>query len=123
MVVTIEKVEYRTRELPITEQPEVDMDIIEYLYAATWEDIMGDEKLVDLIMNNGYYKTALCEAFGIERMKLNVNGKTWKLNGLPRNVTSQIDLLNGKTKFNVIGAKIKNKKLENINQVTPLKER
>jgi hypothetical protein len=123
MVVTIEKVEYRTIELPITEQPEVDMDIIEYLYAATWEDIMGDEKLVDLIMNNGYYKTALCEAFGIERMVLNVNGKTWKLAGLPRNVTSQIDLLNGKTKFSVIGAKIKNKKLENINQVTPLKER
>jgi hypothetical protein len=122
-MITIEKVEYRTKELPITEQPEVDMDIVEYLYAATWEDIMGDEKLVDLIMNNGYYKTALCDAFQIERMTVNVNGRKWKLAGLPRNINSQLDLLYGKTKINIIGAKIKNKELGNINVVTPLKER
>lgn len=122
-MITIEKMETRTKELPITEQPTVDMDILEYIYGATWEDIMGDKKLVDLIMNNGYYKTALCEAFNIERMVLIVNGVKWKLQGPPRNISSQIDTFQGKTKIAVIGAKIINRELGNINIVTPLKDR
>lgn len=122
-MIEIQKMESRTKKLPITKQPTVDIDILEYIYGATWEDIMGDEKLVDLIMNNGYYKTALCEAFGIERMVLVVNGVKWKLQGPPRNIKSQIDTFQGKTKIAVIGAKIINKKLGNINIVTPLKDR
>lgn len=122
-MITIEKMEVRQKKLPITKQPTINMDILEYIYAATWEDIMGDEKLVDLIMNNGYYKTALCEAFEIERMVIDVNGVKWKLQGGPRNLPSQLEVLKGNSKVAIIGAKIKNRELKNINVVTPLVDR
>ena len=123
MVVKIDKIEYRKQEIPITPQPTVDMDVMEYIYAATWEDITGDEKLMNLIMNNGYYKTALCDAFEIERMTLTVGNKKWKLAGVPRNISSQLDVFYGKTKVVVADSNIINKELKNINKITPLVER
>ena len=122
-MIKIGKMKVRDRKIQKTKQPQVDMDIIEYFYAATWNDITCDKKLMKLIVHNGFYKTALCDAFGIESITLTVDGKEWKLNAPPRNVESQLAVFQGKTKVSIIDPDIVNPELENINKTTPLKER
>lgn len=107
----------------VTPPVTIDMDIVEYFYAATFEDIMGDNKLVDLILTNGFYKQAFCDAHGIEDLIINHKGKEHVLKGTAHNVRSTLDVLEGKTKIMVLNAIFENRELKNINKVTPLKDR
>ena len=43
----------------------VDYKIMEYLYAATMNEILADDDLVRLINSNGFYRTCFCEAFDL----------------------------------------------------------
>lgn len=57
----------------------VDYNIMEYLYAATMEEILADNGLVKLINSNGFYKNCFCEAFGIYEITVAIDKKecTW----------------------------------------------
>jgi hypothetical protein len=53
----------------------VDHHIMEYLYAATIEDILGDDDLVKLINKNGFYRTCFCEAFDLYEIVITIENK------------------------------------------------
>jgi hypothetical protein len=82
--------------------PDTDMNIIEYLYVASWNDIIFDEDLMGLIVQNGFYKEALCDAQGIDRMIIKINNEKHKLYG-PADGIHTIDLLENGL---VLGTKI-----------------
>ena len=71
----------------------VDMEVIEYLYVANFEDILGDDKLMTLILSNGLYKQALCDAFNMTKISLTFNGEEYILNGPPGHIPSTLELL------------------------------
>lgn len=97
------------RELELTPPCVVDMEILEYFYAATFEDITGDDDLMDLILTNGFYKQALCDAHGIEDLVIEHRGKEHTLKGTSHNISSTLEVFEGKTKLMPINVIIKNR--------------
>ena len=80
----------------ITEPPTVDMNILEYLYVVPYEDAMKDDALMELICNNGFYKTAFAEAHQLDTITVTVNKKDYKIkNGAPSSFTV-LDTFEGK---------------------------
>lgn len=107
-MVTIKSMEVQKSEIELTPMVTVDMEIIEYFYAATFEDITGDDDLMDLILTNGFYKQALCDAHGIQSLVLEHKGKEHKLRGTEHNIPSTLEVFEGKTKLMPLNVKIKN---------------
>ena len=119
---TTKEVKVKNKTPKVTPPIVVDMNIIEYFYAATYEDIMSDDKLVDLILTNGYYKEAFCDAHQIDKLVIGHKNKDHKFKGSPHSVRSTLDVLQGNSKYMVLNTIFKNVKLENINKVTPLED-
>jgi hypothetical protein len=94
---------------------EIDIDIIEYLYAATWDDITKDDKLMDLILSNGWYKQALMDAQGMTKLKIFHNNNTHELTA--SKMESTLDIIHGKSQAVIMGATYKNIEQKNINKV------
>lgn len=86
----------------------VDMNIVEYLYAATWDDITSDDELLDLILGNGIYKEALADAMGMQKVILKHKDKIYEFNGSPPDVSSTLDILQGNTEITMYGIEYKN---------------
>ena len=87
----------------------VDMNIVEYLYTATWNDITSDDELMDLILGNGIYKEVLADAMGMQIIKLKHKDKIYEFNGSPPDVASTLDILQGNTEITMYGIEYKNK--------------
>lgn len=83
----------------------VDFDIMEYLYAATMNEILNDDGLVKLINSNGFYRTCFCEAFDLYEITISVGNEEFKWTR-PKNVDrSNLDIfehLNEKDNINDI---------------------
>ena len=96
----------------------IDMDIIEYFYACEMNDILNDDKLMDLIVTNPYYKEAICDAFDINEMTITHKGVKYIFNGPPKSIRSTLEMLDPTVTLepNVIpvGVKYKNLKEDNI---------
>ena len=85
--------------------PPVDHKIMEYIYGATFEEILADDGLMKLINDNGFYRTCFCEAFDLYEITVTVGKKdyTWTR---PENIKrSNLDIfkhLNEKENINDI---------------------
>ena len=107
-MVTIKDVKTKVTEIELSPIVTVDMEILEYFYAATFEDVTGDDDLMDLILSNGFYKQAFCDAHQIDTMVLEHKGKTHKLKGTNQKIDHTLDIFEGKTKCIPVNVKIKN---------------
>jgi hypothetical protein len=105
---TLKSMKVKSKEVELTPIVTVDMEIIEYFYAATFNDIICDNDLMRLIVSNGYYKEAFCDAHNIDNMVITVDKKDHKMSGPPRNLSSTLDILEGKTRVIPLGIKIIN---------------
>lgn len=89
----------------------IDFLILEHIYSATMQEIMNDTDLFKLILSNGFYKSAFCEAFMIEKLVISVDGVEHILNGPPKtgkNTISIYDIVLGKELVKPAGIKIVN---------------
>lgn len=78
----------------------VDMEIVEYFYVATLNDILNDEELVILIVQNPYYQQALCEANDVLTLTITCKNKEYTfIDNTPNDVPSTLEMLQGKTKY------------------------
>jgi hypothetical protein len=84
----------------------VDMNIVEYLYTCPLNDIMADDNLIKLVVNNGYYKSVLCEANQIQTMTITLDGQQYLLSGPGEDQDSMYDILTGKAKIVLCGTNI-----------------
>jgi hypothetical protein len=121
-MVTIKSMQTKPQKPYINPPTDVDMDIIEYFYGATFNDVTCDKKLMDLVLHNGFYKEAFCDAFQIEKIVLEHRGVEYKLQGTSHREHSSLETLQGHGPL-IIGVNKLNEKLENINKITPLVER
>ena len=86
--------------------PEIDINILEYIYAADFNDIFDDDDLMELIANNGYYQQAFCEAFDIHDITITVKDKQYKLSQPVNSPHTALDLINGNTPIIILGQTI-----------------
>ena len=87
----------------------VDMDIIEYFYVATLNEILADDSLVKLIVKNGYYQQALCESQDVLTLTITCNGVQYTfVDNRPPGIPSTLEMLQGKTKYTFPDTKIIN---------------
>lgn len=99
-------------------QPDVtlNIDIIEYFYAASIYEVLDDDDLVRLIDSNGFYKTAFCEAYDLDEITVNIDGNETTWYGAPIGVPGAYDtFVNGA--MGVVGTRIKNLEVLEINKV------
>lgn len=94
----------------------VDYDIIEYFYACELNDILDDDDLCKLIDSNGFYKTCVCEAFGMGEITLTCKGKDMTWYGPPVGVPTNFEtfVLRG---GGMVGVNHKNYEQHNINDI------
>jgi len=95
----------------------VDIDIIEYFYAADMYDVLADDNLVRLINSNGFYKTAFCEAYDLDEITVTVDGKDTTWHGAPVGVPGSFKTFIEGSDMGIMGAVGKNVKMNNINKV------
>jgi hypothetical protein len=94
----------------------LDIDIIEYFYAAIIYEILDDDNLVRLIDSNGFYKTAFCEAYELDEISINIDGNETVWYGAPKGVPGAYDsFVNGA--MGIVGSKIENAEIVEINKV------
>lgn len=90
----------------------VDFNIMEYLYAATIQEILDDDALVKLINSNGFYKTCFCESFELYEIVISIDKEEY-LWTRPQNLKrSNLDIfarLNKKENINDIQQYISDK--------------
>jgi len=95
----------------------IDMDIVEYMYAANMEDITSDDKLMDLILANGFYKEAFMDAFGMNKIRISHRGVEHIMKGPEKGIHSTLHKLQGKEQVVIYGVTYKNVEMKNINKV------
>lgn len=88
----------------------VDMSILEYLYVVSLNDILDDDILTKLIIDNGIYQQAICEANDVKTMTIVYNNEEYIFSdNKPPNVPDTIALVKGETLFRKpIGIKVIN---------------
>ena len=86
----IENIEpkYTNVEVPI------DMNILEYIYVASLEDILSNDDLVELILITGVYKTCLCDSYGLKELTIKYKDVEYILFGSPEGVPDNYDIFN-----------------------------
>lgn len=57
---------------------EVDVNILEYLLVCPLNDILSDEKLVNLILDTSYYRDAIMEGSNLLTLEFTYNDKKYK---------------------------------------------
>jgi hypothetical protein len=82
----------KTEEVINNDDIPIDMDILEYIYVANINDILSDDKLVELILKTGVYKTTLCDSYGLEKMTIKHNGIEYTLFGSPDGVPNNYEI-------------------------------
>jgi hypothetical protein len=95
----------------------VDVDIIEYFYAADIYDVLADDSLIKLIDSNGFYKTAFCEAYDMDEITVTIGTKNMTWHGAPLGVPTAYETF-VKGKIGLPGTLRKNLTVDNINDVS-----
>lgn len=86
----------------------VDMEIIEHIYCATLEELLGDDGLMDLIIGNGWYKQALCDSCGVKELIILHKGVEHKLYGPPEGRPLTYEQIYDQSQTKIIGADFRN---------------
>lgn len=92
--------------------PPVDHNIMEYIYAATMNEILADNNLVRLINKNGFYRTCFCEAFDLYEIVITIGDieYTWtRPKNMKRSNLQIFEHLNKKENVNDIHKYVSNK--------------
>lgn len=101
--------------------PPVDHKIMEYIYGATFEEILADDGLMKLINGNGFYRTCFCEAFDLYEITVTVGKKdyTWtRPHNIKRSNLQIFSHLNKKHNINNIHKYI-NKSISLVDAILP----
>lgn len=89
----------------------IDTGIIEFIYVSNLDDLLADDELMDLILSNGYYKSALCEAQGLEKLEISHKEQVHLCMTTPDNISCILDLVEGKTICKALDVELTNKSL------------
>ena len=86
----------------------IDMLIIEHIYCATLEEILGDAELMDLILSNGWYKQALCDSCEVNKLEITHRDTKHVLYGRPERLPFTYEQILDQSERGIMGAKIIN---------------